>query len=362
MDNSHGHVEFDLHGVCEYCLKYQRSQLKTESRQDLELVISKIKKNRRYSSYDCVLGVSGGVDSSYLAVLCREKGLRPLAVHVDNGWNSAFAVLNIEKLCRKLEIDLFTYLIDWQEFRDIQRSFLLAGLPNLEAPSDHAIFAGLRKVAREQKVSVILTGVNDATEQLVVDGKFGRDFRDGELIRSVHRKFGHRPLATFPLETFWKKIIYKKLRPVPEISLLNHVPYEKKLAEKVLHEKIDYVSYPGKHGESIMTRFNQYVYLPQKFNLDIRRIHLSNLIFSGQITRHEAMEELQKPALPAHVVREDTKFVLKKLGVTEGEFRSLLQVSPGCYRNFKNSEAYEKAYDTFSRNWLKLRSRLYGKN
>lgn len=362
MDDSHGKVDFDVNGICEFCRKFAEAQSQRSAKQSLDSLLAKIRQKKSRSGYHCLLGVSGGVDSSYLAFLCKKYEINPLLFHLDNGWNTSLAVSNIEIICSKFNFDLVTYVIDWQEFRDIQRAFILGGLPNLEAPSDHAIFASLRKIARKHGITTILTGVNDATEQLTVSGKFGRDFRDGELIRSVHRKHGSLPLRTFPLETFWKRLVAKKVRPTRELSLLNYIHYNKQEAESELVRCIGYVPYPGKHGESIMTRFNQYVYLPKKFGLDIRKIHYSNLIFSQQMTRQEAVRALQDPPLHDELLREDTAFVLKKLGITEETFSQILAGKPGSYLEYHNSEKYEAVYDAFSQGWLKLRGRLLGKN
>jgi N-acetyl sugar amidotransferase len=358
MDSSHREITFDAAGVCNFCRSYDEAIARPKMGPGLATLIAEIKREGRGKPYDCILGLSGGLDSSYLALVAVQNGLRPLAVHLDNGWNSELAVKNIELLCRKLGIDLHTHVIDWEEFRDLQLGFLRAGLANLEAPSDHAIFACLRRTAAQRGIRTILTGVNEATELITVKESYGHRYSDGGLIRSVHRRFCSVPLKTFPLETFWSRWRHRKFARTREVTLLNLIPYRKEEAQQVLERELGWRRYPGKHGESVITRFHQATYLPRKFGLDKRKLHLSNLICSGQLRREQAREALQAPPFPEEVISADREFVAKKFGLAPEELERLLHSSPRSHREFPNDEQLEAFYDRFSSSWLRLREGL----
>jgi N-acetyl sugar amidotransferase len=358
MDDSHREISFDTSGQCNFCRSYDEALGRKKPGPGLEAVLEKIRQEGRGKPYDCILGLSGGLDSSYLAYLAVRHGLRPLAVHLDNGWNSELAVKNIELVCRKLNIDLHTHVIEWEEFRDLQLGFLRAGLGNLEAPSDHAIFACLRRTAARHGIRTILTGVNEATEQMVVPESYGHRYSDGGLILSVHRQFCSVPLKTFPLETFWSRWRHRKFVRTREVALLNLIPYRKEEAQTLLEQELGWRRYPGKHGESVITRFHQATYLPRKMGLDKRKVHLSNLICSGQLQRQDALEMLREPPFPPDVIAADREFVCKKFGLSEAEMDRLLNEPPRSHREFANDEAREQLYDRFSSGWLRIRERL----
>ena len=358
MDDSHREISFDASGLCNFCRSYDEALARKKPSPSLEAVLAKIRQEGCGRAYDCILGLSGGLDSSYLALLAVRHGLRPLAVHLDNGWNTELAVKNIQLLCEKLGIDLHTHVIDWEEFRDLQLGFLRAGLANLEAPSDHAIFACLRRAAAERGIRTILTGVNEATEQIVVPESYGHRYSDGGLILGVHREYGSVPLKTFPLETFWSRWRHRKFVRTREIALLNLVPYQKDEAQVLLEKELGWRRYPGKHGESVITRFHQATYLPRKFGLDKRKLHLSNLICSGQLRREEALAVLREPPFPLKVIAADREFVCKKFGISDAELEKILQSVPRSHREFANDEKWEVLYDRFSSGWLRFRQGL----
>ena len=276
------------------------------------------------SDYDCIVGLSGGVDSSYVALLASGMGLRVLGVHFDNGWNSEIAVSNIESVCRGLDIDLMTYVINWEEFRDLQRAFLKASVIDVEMVTDHAIMAALFRLSGEQKVPFILSGTNIATES-IMPATWVWPKQDLRNIRAIHRRFGSVPLATYPTLGImrWTLARYTPLGP-DYVELLNNVRYRRDAAIATLERDLGWRPYGGKHFESTFTRFYQAVLLPRKFKVDKRTAHLSNLIVNGEISRDDALDELAKPSLSSDEVEADTRFVQKKLGFTTEEFDRIL--------------------------------------
>lgn len=335
-------IEFDDSGVCNHCRRYDEllASRGYQGRASEELLISLVEEMKRAGSgldYDCIIGVSGGVDSSYVASKARELGLRPLAVHFDNGWNSELAVKNIELLLKALSIDLHTEVIDWPEFRDIQRAFLLASTPDGEVPTDHAIQALLWREASRRGIRYILSGMNFATESIAVPSwSYGHS--DWKYIRAVHKRFGSHRLRTFPKYSIPRLLYWNAFRRIRIISILNYMPFDKESAQRELESKYGWRRYGGKHYESIYTRFYQGYVLPKKFGIDKRIGHLSDLINSGQISRADAIEEAARPDYPDDLMAEDKAFVLKKLGFTESEFDRIMEAPAKTYRNFPNNE------------------------
>lgn len=347
MDTSVHHIEFNADGVCSYCAAYEAAVLElppeSQRSQELERIISEVRAGGRGKDYDCVLGVSGGVDSSYLACVLRDHQLRVLAVQFDNGWNTELAVKNIELLCRKLKMDLSTYVVDWEEFRDLQLAFFRSGVANLEAPSDHGIFAALYKVADKYGIKAIMNGNNVATEQISVPA-YGYTYADVGHLRAIHARYGSRRLKTFPQMGLLKLLFYRKIKGIRPYNLLNYVPYSRRQAIERLERDIGWRDYGGKHQESIITRFHQGYILPKKYKLDKRRAHLSNLIYSGQISRDEALKVLQEPPYPPAVMEQDAEYVIKKLGITSEEFEQIMAEPPKSYRDYPNEEWLYKLY------------------
>ena len=303
-----------------------------------EVVIKRIKEDGKGKDYDCIVGISGGVDSSWVLVKAKEFGLRPLAVHMDNGWNSELAVKNIERVLKKLEVDLFTYVIDWEEFRDLQISFLRASTPDGEIPSDHAIFATLWQQAVSRGIKYIISGMNFTTESISVPG-WAYGHSDWRYIKDVHAKFGSQRLKTFPRFSLPYLLYINLVHRVRTVSILNYVEYDKKQAMQLLEEKLGWQYYGGKHHESIYTRFYQGYVLPRKFGIDKRYGHLSDLINAGQITRDDALEEVKQPTYPESTQLEDLEYVSKKLGLRDGAFNEIMAMPCKSFRDYRNSYA-----------------------
>lgn len=332
MDTSEPEIKFDANGFCNHCtaaLERLRKELlpPKERKRALNILVEKIKAEGVGKEYDCIIGVSGGLDSTKTAYTVKMLGLRPLAVHFDNGWSSELAVDNIKKVVDELEIDLYTQVVDWDEFRELQLSFLKASVANCEIPTDHGISALLFIVACKEKVRFILSGSNLATEAImpITWGYYKQDLKH---MKAVHRRFSNRPLQTMPTISIFDYIYYVFVKRIRQVPFLNYIEYNKDSAKKMLTREIGWRDYGCKHYESIWTRFFQGYYLPTKFGFDKRRAHLSTLICSGQSTRDEALAEIQKPIYSEDLLREDMEFVLKKFGLTQAEFNALLHAPP----------------------------------
>jgi len=299
-------------------------------------LVSKIKKDGANHSYDCIVGVSGGVDSTYVSFLVKKLGLRPLAIHFDNGWNSELAVKNIENVLKVLNIDLFTYVVDWHEFRDLQLSFLKASTPDGEIPTDHAISALLWQEASKRGIKYIISGMNFATEAISVPA-WAYGHSDWKYIRDIHSRFGVKKLKTYPRFGFFNLFYYNFIRGVRIISILNYVDYDKGKAKNTLVNELGWRDYGGKHYESIYTRFFQGYVLPTKFGIDKRVGHLSDLINSGQITRSEALLSLTHTDYPDELSRSDKEYVIKKLGLNDERFDEIMSAPVKSFKNYRNS-------------------------
>jgi len=350
LDTNVAGLQVDENGICQYCHQFdrQKSQIvlnKAEKEEELNHHINLIKSDGSGKAYDCIIGLSGGVDSSYVAWLLKQKGIRPLAVHFDNGWNTEIAVSNIENICHKLNIELFTYVVDWEEFKDIQLSFLKAGVANAEAPTDHGIFATLYKLANQFKLKYIVDGVNHATEFVRKDFKAaGWAYSDLRQLKGIHKKFGTIPLKTFPTMSLYKKAWLQKLKKIEPISILNYTDYVKSDAITLLQNEVGWRSYGGKHHESTFTKWHQVVYLPTRFGFDKRKVHLSDLVLFGQITREQAIMELSKPLIGEEEAKQLHLYVQKKLGLSESEYNQLLHTPPVDYTAYPNDEFIMNLY------------------
>ena len=329
-------------GICNYCVDYNTDYIQNElshsaKQEKLEEQLKVIKSIAKNNGYDCIMGLSGGVDSSYLAYLAKDWGLNPLLVHFDNGWNSELAVQNIEKIIQYTGFDLFTYVVDWEEFSDLQRSYVLAGVLDWEIPTDHGFYACLFEQAYKKKIDNILTGHNYQTEAILP-----KNMRWSKLdvanILDIQTKFGNKKLKTFPLLNFFKYTFITKVRDFKRYNLLELIDYNKDEAKEIIINEMGWRDYGGKHYESIFTRFYQGYVLVEKFGIDKRRAHLSNLVLSGQITRDEALMEIEKPAYNQELLLEDKAYVIKKLGFTAAEFENIMKQKPVPHTNFKSYE------------------------
>jgi len=365
MDTTDPNIKFDNAGVCNHCKEYAemaRKELHSGEQGQMELnkLISVIKEKGKNKEYDCVIGLSGGVDSTFVAYKVKQLGLRPLAVHLDNGWDAELAVANVEQIVKKLEFDLHTYVIDWEEFRDIQVSFFKSSISNIEIPTDHAIWAIVVNTAAERGIKYFISGVNLATEG-VLPRSWGYDPLDLKFIRAIHRKFGTVQMHSFPQLGFLPKFYYLYLQRLRVVPLLNYMAYDKDAAKRLLEKEIGWRDYGGKHYESVFTRFFQAYILPRKFGIDKRRAHLSSLVCSGQMERMEALEIIMHDPYPSDdMMREDKAYVIKKLGLNEVEFERIMAAPVKTFQDYPNDNALRKVLLTMYRSAVKLRDVFSG--
>jgi N-acetyl sugar amidotransferase len=339
MDTTDPDITFDKNGICNHCYAYDEA-IKNNTfsgeagKNRLNLIIEAIKKRGKGKEYDCIIGLSGGVDSSYVAYKVKEFGLRPLAIHLDNGWDSELAVKNIEQIIKILNIELYTHVIDWEEFKNLQLAFLKASTPDSEVPSDHAIFAIMIRMAKKYKVPVI-TGMNTRTESHL-PAAWSQGHIDWRYIKSINKKFGKIPLKTFP--HFHSLIFSLYFRSSNWIHILNYLDYNKEETKKFLINELCWKDYGWKHHESIYTRFFQGYILPKKFGYDKRKTHLSSLICSGEISRENALEELKNEPYPIEMQEEDKSYLLKKFNLTIAEFEDIMNKPPKSYNDYPNCQ------------------------
>jgi N-acetyl sugar amidotransferase len=342
MDTTDPDIEFNPSGVCNHCTEYEDTAARAtvpENRREplLKELVRRIRVAGRRAQYDCVIGVSGGVDSTYVAYVVKNLGLRPLAVHFDNGWDSELAVANIARTLATLNIDLFTYVVDWEEFKDLQLAFLRASVINAEIPTDHGIVATLYEAARAHNIKYILTGRNLATEG-VLPKSWVYNNRDLRQIKAIHRRYGSSRLRTFPTIGVPLSLLYTYWHGIHSVPLLNYIRYDKSEARKILKEKLGWVNYGAKHHESTYTLFYQAYILPRKFGIDKRRAHLSSLVCSGQITREQALDELTRPICPPNKLNEYKNYVMGKLGLSEAEFESIMVSPVRSFRDYPSND------------------------
>lgn len=343
MDTSDPWITFNDEGLCNHCQAYDAyiANIGTpeERQRKLDRLVEQLKARGKGKDYDCIMGLSGGVDSSYLAWFAVKKlGLRPLVVHVDAGWNSELAVNNIQNIVQRLNLDMHTLVIDWPEIRDLQRAYFLSGIANLDVPQDHAFIASLYSEARKYGIKDILNGGNMQTESILPNA-WGYDASDSVSLKAIHKKFGAVKLKNYPTISMFKKYFYypvvQNMRVHRPLELID---YSKDGAKKLLIEELGWRDYGGKHYESVFTKFFQAHYLPTKFGYDKRLAHYASLIVSGQMTKDEARGELQKPLYDPQELEEDKAFWIKKLGISETEYERIMNEKPGFYTDFSNNE------------------------
>ena len=342
MDTSDLEIRFDENGYCNHCTEYFEKTSKLvyqgeASDEKFKTLIEKIKKSGENNNYDCLIGISGGIDSIYTAYLAKKNGLRALNVHLDNGWNSALAVKNIEKTLKKLDFDLYTYVIDWLEFKDLQLSFLKASIPEAETPTDIAIPASLHEIAAKYKIKYIFSGGNYVTEG-ILPKSWHYNAKDVKYLKAIHQKFGTKKLKTFPTFGFEKEIYYKFIKGIKIIYPLNYVSYTKNDAMNVLEKELDWTNYGGKHHESLYTKFIQSYLLPEKFGIDYRRATFSTQICAGEITREEALLELLKKPYDPIKLEEEKEYVSRKLDISVNELNNILILPPKTYKDYPNDK------------------------
>lgn len=342
MDTSDPEIHFDEEGVCNHCHGFDElaksSWFPTEDGSEkLKNIVAAIKKEGRDKEYDCALGLSGGIDSSYMAYKAKELGLRPLVIHVDAGWNSELAVSNIEKICHTLGYDLHTHVVDWEQMKDLQLAFLRSGTANQDIPQDHAFFVALYSFVIKNKIRYILNGSNIATEG-ILPAAWGYNAMDAKYLKAIHQQFGGQSLKGYPTVSFFQyHVYYPYIRRMRVVRMLNYMPYNREEAKQLLINKLGWKDYGAKHFESRFTKFFQAYFLPTRFGYDKKRAHLSSLVVSGQLSREAAMAEMEATKYPEYEMREDRAYVLKKLGLSEEEFERFLHMPLKTYRDYPNN-------------------------
>jgi len=345
MDTSDSKITFDEQGVCDHCKTFYQKILPSwetgdRGRKTLEGVVDRIKNAGKGKEFDCIIGMSGGIDSSYLTyVASRRLGLRPLVFHVDAGWNSQEAVNNIEKLVDKLGLDLYTVVIDWKEMQDLQLAFFKSGVPHIDTPQDHAFFATMYRFAEDHNVKYILTGANLSTECIRNPIEWMYYQSDSIQLRDIHRRHGTRPLTNFPITSILRHKIYLPyIKGIKVVRPLNYIPYIKQDAIQLLVKEFAWQPYPQKHFESRFTRFYEGYWLPERFGYDVRRVQFSSLILTGQMTRDAALEKLQLPSYDAATIKQEFDYVATKLGITAAELQGYMSLPKRTYLDYRSQE------------------------
>ncbi|PLP59642.1 LPS biosynthesis protein [Mesorhizobium loti] len=347
MDTSDSKISFDSGGRCEYCNNYHSNIVPNwhpdeRGLREISAVVDKIKQDGKGRDHDCIIGISGGVDSSYVTYLAKAKfGLRPLLFHVDAGWNSQQAVNNIEKLVDGLELDLHTEVVDWQEMKDLQLAFFKAQVPHIDTPQDHAFFAALYKFAAKHGFKYVLTGANYSTECVREPLEWHYHAGDRRQLLDIHRKFGQRPLKTFPLtDIFTYKLYYQYFKGMKVVKPLNYIPFHKEEAMQELVDKYGWQKYAHKHYESRFTRFYEGYWLPKKFGYDKRRAHFSSLILTGQMSREEALNRIAQTAYNPDDLAQDFEYIATKLDLTVPELQQIMDGPNKSYKDYANAMTF----------------------
>lgn len=340
MDNiADPYITFDENGICNYYFEYLEAEKQyvlkgEEGAKKYNGIIAQIKADGKGKKYDCILGVSGGVDSTYLAYLAKKAGLRVLCVHFDNGWNSELAVKNIQNIVEKCGFELYTYVIDWEEFKNIQLSYFKANVIDIEAVTDIAISNVVNRIAAEKKIKHVLSGDNVVTEYTLPKAW---TFKNTSNLMDIQKAFGTLKLKKYPLIHPIRRRIYARTTKFEVRKLLNLLAYDKKEVKLIIEKELNWVDYGGKHYESVFTRFYQGYILPTKFKVDKRKAHLSNLIFSGQLTKEEALKDLEAEIYPSVLFKKDLDFVLKKLNFSQESFETYIKSPMVSHQEFSSS-------------------------
>lgn len=342
MDTSDPAISFDAEGVCNHCHDFDNVTRRNwfpneDGKRRLKDIVLRIKADGKGQEYDCIIGLSGGVDSSYLALKVAEWGLRPLVVHVDAGWNSELAVANIEKIVKYCRFDLHSHVVDWEEMRDLHLAYMRSGYSNQDVPQDHVFFASLYHFATQNKIRYILSGGNIATEGIFATAWHGGSAMDAINLKAIHRQFGERPLRTYNTISFFEYYVwYPFVKKMRTVRPLNYMPYDKQAATAELEATLGWRSYGRKHGESLFTKVFQNDYLPRKFGYDKRLPHLSSLIVSGQMTREEALTKLAEPLYDANELEIDLNYFCKKLRITREQYEGFIIGRRSEYADYPN--------------------------
>jgi len=342
MDTTDPEIQFDENGICNHCTNFllRREEVRAMKKlgtEHLNAIIEKIKEKGKHNKYDAVLGISGGVDSCYVAYYLKKHGVRTLLVHMDNGWNSDDATLNIKNIAKNLGIDYESYVLDWEEFKDIQLAFLKASVVEAETPTDVAIQGALHKIAAKNKIKYIISGGNLATEGILP--KFWHyNAKDTKYFNHIVEKFGTKKVRKFPNFGFFTEMYYKLVKRIKIIYLLNYVDYNKADAMKLLIEELGWKNYGGKHHESRFTKFVQSYLLPKKFDLDYRKATFSSQICAGEMTRDEAIEALKAPIYDEADMEREKDYISKKLSISKEELNRIIELPGKYYNEYPNDE------------------------
>lgn len=340
MDTSDPEITFNKKGECNHCTEFITKKIKwtyqgASSHAIFMRRIETMKRDGRGKKYDCVVGISGGVDSCYVACVCKEAGLRVLLVHLDNGWDSETSVRNIETICNAFGMDYESHVLDWNEFSDIQLSHLKASVPEMETPTDISILEWLHKTAAKHGVKHIVMGGNYITEG-ILPKSWHYNAKDSHYSRAIHKQFGRRAAKNFPSFNFWEELYFKYIKGIRIFYILNYVPYSKAMALKTL-TRYGWRDYGQKHHESFYTRIVQSYILPEKFNIDYRKATLSNKVCTAVMSREMALNELNKKPYNTETIDDDIEYVCKKLGITRQEFNAIMESPPKTFRDYPNS-------------------------
>jgi len=343
MDTTDMKITFDEKGVCDHCNDFYKNVLPNwhtdeRGRRELEAIVAKIKEEGNGKEFDCILGMSGGVDSSYLLhVAVTELGLKPLVFHVDGGWNSEIAVNNIQVMVEKLGLDLYTEVIDWEEMKDFQLAFFKSGVPHVDLPQDHAFVATLYNFADKYKIKYILNGGNISTECVRNPMDWLYYGTDMSQINDIISQFGTVKMKTYPFSpVFRHKFYLRYIKGVKVVKPLNYIPYVKDDAVKLLEKEYGWKPYPQKHFESRFTKFYEGYWLPERFGFDTRKVQFSSLILTGQMSREEALEKLKKPPYDPDTIEDDFKYIFTKLGITREKLLEYFNMKKKFYWDYKN--------------------------
>lgn len=342
MDDSDAHITFDKNGVCNLCrnaLDWKKRLIpnKVDIDSKLKYVFDFIKEKQKNMRYDCIIGLSGGLDSSYALLKAKELGLRILAVHVDAGWNNEIAVKNIETLVKSLDVDLYTYVVEWKEMKELQKAFFFSGVVNCDTPQDHAYFSALMQVASKYSIKYIITGQNWQSESILASS-WEWHHMDGYQVKDIYYKYTGKKFKSYPILNVWKYLFYFTfIKNMKYIRILDFLNYNTQKAKSEL-EEIGWKSYGGKHNESHFTKFYQNYYLPKRLGFDKRIAHLSSLIISGEITRDEALDILSIPLGETAIKKEELDYILSKLELTKEEWEKIINLPVKSYKEYKNFE------------------------
>jgi N-acetyl sugar amidotransferase len=345
MDTTDSKIVFDEKGVCDHCNTFYNDILPKwhtdeKGAKELQAIVDRVKKEGEGKDFDCIMGMSGGIDSSYLLYLAVEKlGLRPLVFHVDAGWNSQIAVNNIEMMIDKLGLDLYTDVINWEEMKDLQLSFIKSGVSHIDSPQDHSFFATMYNFASKHGVKNILTGGNYSTECVRNPMEWMYYQSDSIQLKDIHKKFGKTPLKTYPITSIlWHKVYLPYVKGIKVYRPLDFMPYHKEDAKKLLMEKFGWQPYPQKHFESRFTRFYESYWLYERFGYDVRKVQFASLILTGQMTREESLEELKKLPYDKENIHHEFEFIATKLGITVEELDGYFKAPLKTYKDYKSQE------------------------